>query len=88
MNVLPLLDELRIIVQNGLKYTDDPHNQRRYGRLRELVEVYYRGTNSGSLDHDRSEIPMIRPGTLLIRSLVCTPRIDGRFIPARPCDSD
>jgi ADP-ribose pyrophosphatase YjhB (NUDIX family) len=41
MNILPLLNELRIIAQNGLEYTDDPHNQRRYGRLRELVEVYY-----------------------------------------------
>lgn len=41
MNILPLLDELRIIAQNGLEYTDDPHNQRRYERLRELVGIYY-----------------------------------------------
>ena len=41
MNIFLLLDELRIIAQNGLEYTNDPHNQRRYERLRELVEVYY-----------------------------------------------
>jgi len=41
MNIFLLLDELRIIAQNGLEYMDDPHNQRRYERLRELVEVYY-----------------------------------------------
>lgn len=41
MNLLALLDELRSIGQNGLRYTDDPHHERRYGRILELVSRYY-----------------------------------------------
>ena len=41
MNVLSLLDELRIIAQNGLEYADDPYDRERYERLLELVSIYY-----------------------------------------------
>ena len=41
MNVLTLLDELRIIAQNGLEYADDPYDRERYERLLELVSICY-----------------------------------------------
>lgn len=40
-SILPLLDEVRIIAQNGLEYTDDPYNKERYERLLELVSEQY-----------------------------------------------
>lgn len=40
-SVLPLLDELRVIAQNGLEYADDPYDQERYERVLELVAEYY-----------------------------------------------
>lgn len=39
--VLPLLDELRILAQNGLEYADDPYDEERYERILELVAEYY-----------------------------------------------
>lgn len=41
MDVLPLLDELRVMAQNGLRYADDPYDERRYERILELVSEYY-----------------------------------------------
>jgi ADP-ribose pyrophosphatase YjhB (NUDIX family) len=41
MNLLSLLDELRIIAANGLEYAEDPHDRQRYERLQKLVERYY-----------------------------------------------
>lgn len=41
LDILSLLDELRIIGQNGLRYADNYHDERRYKRLLELVEEYY-----------------------------------------------
>jgi len=38
---LPLLDEIRIIAQNGLEYADDPYDEERYERLLELATEYY-----------------------------------------------
>lgn len=40
-SALPLLDELRVIAQNGLRYTDDPYDEERYERILELVAEYY-----------------------------------------------
>lgn len=40
-DLIPLLDELRIISQNGLRYSDNRHDERRYKRILELVEEYY-----------------------------------------------
>jgi ADP-ribose pyrophosphatase YjhB (NUDIX family) len=40
-DILSLLDELRIIGQNGLRYADDHHDERRYERILELVEEHY-----------------------------------------------
>lgn len=40
-SVLPLLDELRIIAQNGLAYADNPYDEERYDRVLELVSEYY-----------------------------------------------
>ena len=33
MNLLSLLDELRIIAGNGLEYAENPHDRQRYERL-------------------------------------------------------
>lgn len=36
-----LLDELRIIAQNGLEYTQDPYDEERYNRILDLVTERY-----------------------------------------------
>lgn len=36
-----LLDELRILAQVGLEYTDDPYDEERYERILELVSEWY-----------------------------------------------
>lgn len=41
LDVLALLDELRIIAENGLEYADDPYDAERYNRLLELTSEYY-----------------------------------------------
>lgn len=41
MNTLALLDELRIIAQNGLAHADDEYDRERYGRLLELAAEGY-----------------------------------------------
>lgn len=41
MGRLALLDELRIIAQNGLEYADDRHDRERYERILELVTDEY-----------------------------------------------
>lgn len=41
LDLLALLDELRIIAENGLEYADDPYDEERYSRIQELVEHYY-----------------------------------------------
>lgn len=41
LDVVALLDELRIIAENGLEYADDPYDEERYDRILELVEHYY-----------------------------------------------
>lgn len=41
VELLALLDELRIIAENGLEFTEDPYDRERYNRLAELVEEYY-----------------------------------------------
>jgi 8-oxo-dGTP pyrophosphatase MutT (NUDIX family) len=38
---LPLLDELRIIAQNGLEYNENPHDRERYNRILDLVSKQY-----------------------------------------------
>lgn len=41
MDVLPLLDELRILASNGLEYADDPRDEERYERILELSSEWY-----------------------------------------------
>lgn len=41
MNLLALLDELRILAQNGLEYADSPYDQERYERILELTAEWY-----------------------------------------------
>ncbi len=41
MEILPLLDELRAIAQNGLASTTEPADRERYERLLELASHYY-----------------------------------------------
>lgn len=41
MELLELLDELRVIGQNGLRYADDPYDEERYARILELVSQSY-----------------------------------------------
>ncbi|NHN48276.1 NUDIX domain-containing protein [Halostella sp. JP-L12] len=40
-DLLALLDELRVIAENGLEYADDPYDEERYRRVRELVAEHY-----------------------------------------------
>lgn len=46
MDILPLLDELRVMAQNGLFFADDPYDRERYERILELVSEYYSATLS------------------------------------------
>lgn len=41
MELLALLDELRMMARTGLNYADDPYDRRRYDRMLELVSEYY-----------------------------------------------
>ena len=41
ISILSLLDELRIIAQNGLHYADNPYDEERYTRILTLVSEYY-----------------------------------------------
>jgi 8-oxo-dGTP pyrophosphatase MutT (NUDIX family) len=41
VDILPLLDELRIMAKAGLFFTDDPYDRERYERILELVAEYY-----------------------------------------------
>ena len=52
MKLYELLDELRIIGQNGLQYSEDPYDEERYERILELVSQYYGET----LDLPPSEV--------------------------------
>jgi ADP-ribose pyrophosphatase YjhB (NUDIX family) len=57
-SILALLDELRIIGQNGLRYAENCHDEQRYNRLLELVAEYYGETlalNSGDVREQLAE---------------------------------
>ena len=41
MNLLAVLDELRSVAQNGLRYADDPYDENRYDRILRLVARCY-----------------------------------------------
>ncbi len=41
MDILELLDEIRILASNGLEYADNEYDRERYTRLTELVAEYY-----------------------------------------------
>ncbi len=41
MDILGLLDEIRILAANGLRYADNDYDRARYARLRELSEEHY-----------------------------------------------
>lgn len=41
IDILPLLDELRVMAQAGLFFVDDPYDRERYERILELVSEYY-----------------------------------------------
>lgn len=41
MDILPLLDELRVMAQAGLCWADNQYNRERYERILELVSEYY-----------------------------------------------
>lgn len=41
MDLFELLDELRIIGQNGLEFADDPYDEERYDRIVELASRHY-----------------------------------------------
>lgn len=41
MEIHSLLDELRILAQNGLEYADDPYDKERYERILELSSEWY-----------------------------------------------
>lgn len=42
MNLLALLEELRILAQNGVEYADNSYDQERYERIVELTAEWYR----------------------------------------------
>lgn len=41
MTLFSLLDELRILAQNGIEYADNPYDQERYERILELTSEWY-----------------------------------------------
>ncbi|WP_224337535.1 NUDIX hydrolase N-terminal domain-containing protein [Haloprofundus halobius] len=41
MDLMRLLDELRVLSQNGLRYADNPYDEERYERILELACEYY-----------------------------------------------
>ena len=41
MELFELLDELRILAENGRRYADDPYDEERYERILELVGEWY-----------------------------------------------
>lgn len=41
VDTLSLLDEIRVIAQNGLEYAEDPYDEERYERLLELATGHY-----------------------------------------------
>ena len=41
MEPFELLDELRILTENGRRYADDPYDEERYERVPELVDEWY-----------------------------------------------
>ncbi|WP_303657569.1 NUDIX hydrolase N-terminal domain-containing protein [Haladaptatus caseinilyticus] len=41
MNLMRLLDELRILSQNGVKYAENPYDKQRYERILTLTNQYY-----------------------------------------------
>lgn len=41
MDILELLDEIRILAANGLRYANNEYDRTRYARLMELVEEHY-----------------------------------------------
>jgi len=41
MELFELLDELRILAENGRRYADDPYDEERYERVLELVGEWY-----------------------------------------------
>lgn len=40
-DILPLLDEIRTIAQNGLTFADNPYDRERYERLMDLASQWY-----------------------------------------------
>jgi ADP-ribose pyrophosphatase YjhB (NUDIX family) len=44
MDILPLLDELRMLARNALPFTHDRYDRERYIRILELVDLYYGAT--------------------------------------------
>lgn len=65
IDLLSLLDELRIVAENGLEYADDPYDEERYNRLLELVEQYYGRTldmpTEDVRDHLQDELGHVTP---------------------------
>ena len=41
MELFRLLDELRILAENGRRYADDPYDEERYERVLKLVDEWY-----------------------------------------------
>lgn len=56
LDLLALLDELRIIAENGLEYADDPYDVERYERVAELVTEYYGRTLDRPTDDIREKL--------------------------------
>ncbi|WP_160133223.1 NUDIX hydrolase N-terminal domain-containing protein [Halococcus salsus] len=44
IDILPLLDELRVMAKAGLFFVEDPYDRERYERMLELVSEYYAET--------------------------------------------
>ena len=87
-NLLALLDELRIIGQNGLRYADNHHDERRYGRILDLVAEHYGETLAVSSDEVRERFaeevghitPKIAAGAAIFDD-------DGRILLMKRADS-
>lgn len=83
--ILPLLDELRIIAQNGLTYDGDPHDSydtERYERILALVSEWYGKTLElpSEAVHERLTVEEFGPITPKVGATAAVFDDDGRIL--------
>lgn len=86
MNVLLLLDELRILAQNGLEYTEDPYDRERYERILELTSEWYGRSIDLPAEDVRSRIEEVGHVTPKVSADAAVFNADGQVLLQRRSD--